>query len=112
MSEWSDDKAATALRLISKHGQTMTLSRNAPGGQSGTGDRPAPDVLASAAGVFIPGRDPQPNRIMLSATDPSPAIGDFVGVPSGPNAGVHAVEGLKLMAPDGNLIASELVVKR
>lgn len=121
MSEWSDQKAETALRLLTKRGMTLQLRRRGLGAQTASGDRSAPAVVASAAGLYMPGKGSQElegsfqyrsDRVLLAATDPEPQAGDSIVVPSGPNAGTYNVDRVRLMAPDGSLIYSELEVSR
>lgn len=118
MSAWSDDKAATALRLISKRGQLMELQRRVLGAKTASGDRAAAQPIASAMGVYLPGRGAveeggqavKSDKVYLAATSPHPEDGDIIRVPSGPNAGEYVVNKARLIAPDGGLIYSELEV--
>ncbi len=114
MSEWSDDKAALALRLIEKRGTSARVERRQRGTMTASGDRADTVAPTTTAGVLLPGEGEvevegvkrRRGRILLAAIEPEPEPGDRVVI----QGQTLLVTNAKNMRPDGGLIYSDLDV--
>ena len=114
MSAWGDEKAATALRLISKRGTAATLTRRVRAAMTASGDRADTPLPSDTVGVLLPGEgtvlvegaERRAGRVLLAAVLPEPSPGDVLTI----QGSQVVITEAKNMRPDGTLIYSDLEV--
>lgn len=112
--------AGTALRLITSRGEEVVLTRVPTGGMTASGDRANTEQSSALRGLMLPGDGEKltdgrtiAGKVLLQAASPAPHPGNTLTFPSGSlNQGEWHVDEAKNLAPEGELVYSELRVSR